>query len=389
MSKEYYTPFRLKYSDITGDNNSALMLAQLEYWNGVKKGGWVVKSVSDWWNELRITPKQVKRIKAELETLGYIETSLVQWNNSQTTAYLYKKQAVEEAVNNGFDAYTTQPKSTGALGIGAKSTDALGTGAHSQKVLVHTTKRDASITEITTENTTEMNFSEINSLLPQSDFLKKEMKERIERNNSAFTKPKKQKEETDELSAEIHKYVQKSCDYFIDWFKCKYATPPNIQTKDIVNLKKTFRSVMAKDKTLTPERCFKGVQYFIGNFDKFDNYTKKKFSINHIATNWDELVKAVKDYKPPVERKNFNEPVPFVAAIKEKIDYYNTMPLPVGLSDESFRELGEAIYREKIMDGEVDTKEIGISQFTEIIYKQVRTMNQQQIQNLLDTYGIV
>jgi hypothetical protein len=131
------------------------------------------------------------------------------------------------------------------------------------------------------------------------------------------------------------------------------------------------------------------VQYFIANFDKFDNYTKKKFSINHIATNWDELVKAVKDYKPPVERKNFNEPVAFVPAVKEKIEYYNTMPLPVGLTDDAFRELGEAIYREKIMDGEVDPKEIGISQFTEIIYKQVRAINQQQLQNLLDTYGIV
>jgi hypothetical protein len=357
---------------ITGGKGEAVALSQLIYKCGKGNWGTVRMSSTDWANELQLTRREFENLNDCITTLSLGTIEIVNIGYVKKLAYTLNKEAIIEALKDSNVTYSVRNK----LRIDTSEV------THIKDIKSNKTKEDNK--EPLTETS-----SVVSDGLIKSDFLKDEIAERTERNKAAAPKTKKVKEPTDELTAEIHKYVMQSSDFFIDWFKDKYATPPNIQTKDIVNLKKTFRSVMAKDQNLTPERCFKGVQYFIANFEKFDNYTKKKFSINHIATNWDELVKAVKDYKPPVERKNFNEPVAFVPAVKEKIEYYNTMPLPVGLTDDAFRELGEAIYREKIMDGEVDPKEIGISQFTEIIYKQVRAINQQQLQDLLDTYGIV
>jgi hypothetical protein len=384
MSKENYTPFRLKYSDITGDNNSALMLAQLEFWDGIKKGGWVVKSVSDWWNELRITPKQVKRIKAELETLGYIETSLVQWNNSQTTAYLFKKQAVEEAVNNGFDAYTTHPKSTGALGIGAKSTGALGTGAHSQKVLVHTTKRDASITEITTENTTENTCSEINSLLPKTDLVKKEMAERIERGEAAKTKPKKPKE-ISPLDKEIAVKIQEVGKRFIKWYEAHKKTPYLSKKQDFINLTATF-SQLCNKKGYTPDMVVKEIEKIVNGYDKLSNFSQNNFSLNLIATKYNVLLSEIESYKAPVTKQNYNEPV---APVHTKLpEFYNGYALPMGISTMQFEKLGELVYRDKIMEGLIDESFMSVYEFLEKYRGELKKITTEQLNQLMKDYEI-
>ncbi len=384
MSKEYYTPFRLKYSDITGDNNSALMLAQLEYWDEVKKGGWVVKSVSDWWNELRITPKQVKRIKAELESLGYIETTLVQWNNSQTTAYLFKKQAVQEAVNNGFDVYTTHTKSTRALGIGAKSTDALGTTAPIQKVQVHTTKRDASITEITTKNTTEITTSEINSLLPKTDLVKQEMAERIERGEAAKPKSKKQKE-LSPLDKEIAVKIKEVGDRFIKWYEAHKKIAYIPKRYEFSNLTSLFKQ-LCNNKGYSPDLVVKDIEKIVNGYSKLKEFSQNNFSLNLIATKYNVLLSEIDNYQPPVQKQNFNEPVAYVH--KRLPEFYNGYTLPLGITAMQFEKLARFVYREKVMEGEIDENIFTVSTFYDPFRNELHKLTEAQISQLLKDYEL-
>jgi len=310
MSKDYCTPFRVPYSDITGDNNSALFLAQLEYWQGIKGNDWVAKSVTDWWNELRLSKKQVARIKSELESLGYIETCLLFFKGSQTTGYCFKKDAVQKALSDGFNAYnkdTIVPKGHDAKRAPSpKGTMPKGNYAPSPKVTMHSTQREPSITENTTENTTDILSDEKISSVPdglfKSDKLKELAEQAIGKNEPAKPKSKKPKEPTDPLTAEIHKYVCEAHDYFKQWYEDKYQTSLVTWDKDFVNIKKTFRKLidgsanLEEKKRLTPERCFLGVKYIIENFDKLHISKQNKLSLNYIATNWNELIPSIKNF---------------------------------------------------------------------------------------------
>ena len=402
--KEFYTPYWMQYSDITGDNNSALMLAQLEYWQGIKKNGWVVKSATDWWNELRLTSKQVKRIKAELEALGYIETELVYWGNSNTTGYKFKKDAVQKALSDGFNAYKnkpTQPKGTDTLGTSTKGTstkgtDTLGTTLQVPKGLVYDTKRDHSITDITTENTTEItSFTETSSVVPKLmtfDFMQDALEAGIEKNSAAKPKSKKPKAETDPLTAEIHKYTLEAHDYFKAWYEDRYQTALITWDKDFVNIKRTFKKLITasanleESKRLTPERCFLGVKYIVQNFDKLHSSKQNNFSLNYIATNWNALISSIKNYQAPVERKNFNEPVPYVH--KKLPQYYDGYALPLGITSMQFEKLAELVMRERIMEGLID-ENLRLSGFCQMYRIELHKITEEQLTQLMKDYEII
>jgi hypothetical protein len=396
MEQNKVTPFRMEYSDITGDNNSALFLAQLEYWQGIKGNDWVVKSVTDWWNELRLTPKQVKRIKAELESFGYIETTLVYFKGSLTTGYCFKKDAVQKALSNGFNAYSTEPKGTSTKSTDTKGTSTLGTTPQEPKVLLHDNLRDYSITENTTENTTDTSSTEINSVPPdlfKSDKLKELAEQAISKNEQAKPKSKKQKEPTDELTAEIHKYVCESHDYLKKWHEAKYESPMLTYDKDFKNLKDTFRKLIEgsvnfeEAKRITAQKCFNGVKYFVDNFDKLDSFDQKKFSLNHIATNWKALKESIQKYKAPVTKPNTFEPPPVVSVKLPSI--YNGVPLPIGIEVGQFRELSKEVYRDKVMEGIINDANTSLTDFMQAYQYELRKLSPEQLKELLNDYGII
>jgi hypothetical protein len=390
MSKERVIPFKVDYYDITGNHLSALVLVQLEYWQPKAFNGWISKTEKEWKQELRVTYKMLQRIQDNLVQLGFIDVKQAMYKDRKTTHYRVNTATIKAAIE------ALNPNSVLTKGqLDERSTlpkvdITKGEPIDLPKVNSSIDERSVLYTESITESITENKETETSSVVPddlfKSDKLKELAEQAIGKNEQAKPKSKKQKEETDELTAEIHKYVMQSSDYFIDWFKDKYATPPNIQTKDIVNLKKTFRSVMAKDKTLTPERCFKGVQYFIANFDKFDNYTKKKFSINHIATNWDELVKAVKDYKAPVTKPNSSQPVPSVQ--RRLPQYYDGYTLPLGITAMQFEALAEIVMRESIMEGLID-EQIRLSAFCAKYRIELHKLTEQELTQLLKDYEII
>ncbi len=80
--------------EITKDLSSAAVLSRLRYWFGpskkngqcrasVRKDGkiWVARKDEEWWEECGVTPKQIRRIKVDLKTLGIVETAVFKFNN--------------------------------------------------------------------------------------------------------------------------------------------------------------------------------------------------------------------------------------------------------------------------------------------------------------------
>jgi hypothetical protein len=388
MEQNKVTPFRMEYSDITGDNNSALFLAQLEYWQGIKGNDWVVKSVTDWWNELRLTPKQVKRIKAELENFGYIETTLVYFKGSLTTGYCFKKDAVQKALSNGFNAYSTEPKGTSTKSTDTKGTSTLGTTPQEPKVLLHDNLRDYSITENTTENTTDTSSTEINSVpsdLFKSDKLKELAEQAIGKNEQA--KPKsKPKKELSELDKEIAVKIQEVGKRFIKWYEDYKKIAYVSKRYEFSNLNDLFKQ-LCNNNGYTPDKVVEDITKIVNGYPKLSTFNQNNFSLNLIATKYNVLLSEIDTYKPPVERKNFNEPV---ATVHTKLpEFYNGYALPMGISTMQFEKLGELVYRDKIMDGLIDESFMSVYEFLEKYRGELKKITAEQLNQLMKDYEIV
>ncbi len=88
--------FRVKktYVDMTGDLLSGILLGQIVYWHLPSKDGrsklrvqkegklWLAKGRADWYDEIRITPKQFDRAIKVLVEKGFIETRLFKFDGS-------------------------------------------------------------------------------------------------------------------------------------------------------------------------------------------------------------------------------------------------------------------------------------------------------------------
>jgi hypothetical protein len=76
------------YIDVAGDIECGLMLSQIVYWHLPSRKGegkltiyrdnhwWLAKKRYDWWEETRLTPKQVDRCLKMLRNLGFIYTKV-------------------------------------------------------------------------------------------------------------------------------------------------------------------------------------------------------------------------------------------------------------------------------------------------------------------------
>jgi hypothetical protein len=85
------------YIDICGDLIAGTLLSQILYWfrpslEGhtkirINKGGflWMAKCRDDWWDEIRITPKQYDRAIKVLQNMGFVETRLFRYDGHATT----------------------------------------------------------------------------------------------------------------------------------------------------------------------------------------------------------------------------------------------------------------------------------------------------------------
>lgn len=101
------------YVDIAGDLIAGALLGQILYWFGAGKDGksrarivkdgflWIAKTRADWWDEIRISPKQYDRAAKILKDKGFIEIKTFKFYGNPTTHI----RIVPEAINAAIDAW--------------------------------------------------------------------------------------------------------------------------------------------------------------------------------------------------------------------------------------------------------------------------------------------
>lgn len=108
------------YVDIAGDLVAGALLGQILYWFGPGKDGktrarivkdgryWIAKARADWWDEIRITPKQYDRAAKILKDKGLIEIKTFKFAGNPTTHI----SIVPEAINAALSAWKAEQVKT-------------------------------------------------------------------------------------------------------------------------------------------------------------------------------------------------------------------------------------------------------------------------------------
>jgi len=139
------------YVDMTGDLIAGIMLGQIMYWYGndengrprtrIKKKGreCIAKQRTDWYDEIRITPRQVDRSIAILRKKRLISTRNYRFNGLRTMHLFLNKKTFLNLMNKELAAFQENPVLT------------KGEDRSLRKVKTEVDKRGRPLTEITTE----------------------------------------------------------------------------------------------------------------------------------------------------------------------------------------------------------------------------------------------
>ena len=150
------------YIDICGDLIAGMVLSQIMYWftpdkNGKSKirifkedGSWLAKSRDDWYEELRISPKQSDRALKILYEKGLIEKKLYKFDGTPTQHI----RPIWNKVHQLIERWISDKAEEFRLADHAKtSISTKGKNPFSPKGEIDFDQRDKSLTEITTEIT--------------------------------------------------------------------------------------------------------------------------------------------------------------------------------------------------------------------------------------------
>lgn len=161
--------FRVKrtYVDLAGDLVSGILLGQIVFWFTPNEEGksklrvfkdglwWLAKGRGDWWDEIRISEKQFDRAIRILEEKGLVELRKYKFNGSPMIHIHLLIDKVFEGVNS---ILTDGEKPTGQGIENPISTD--GEIGSSPKGKIQFTEKGNSLTEITTETTSDIPVGE-------------------------------------------------------------------------------------------------------------------------------------------------------------------------------------------------------------------------------------
>ncbi|MBA7525432.1 hypothetical protein ES705_17583 [subsurface metagenome] len=149
--------FKKIYVDITGDLIAGLLLSQIIYWNLPNKEGktklrikrrnqlWLAKKKTDWWEEIRISPKQAARATRLLAKTGIVKVRIFKFKGAPTTHFLLRGKTLLRLINKEIKAKKEIPKVT------------KGNNGKLPKVTMESDQRGISITKTTTETTNNNN----------------------------------------------------------------------------------------------------------------------------------------------------------------------------------------------------------------------------------------
>lgn len=114
--------FALSYADMAGDLIAGLLLSQIVYWymepakDGlsklrVRKAGymWFAKQQNDWWDETRLTPKQIKRALGILKNKKLIVIEYHRFNGLRTTHLRINNDVFLKAYNDTLNNKPNNP----------------------------------------------------------------------------------------------------------------------------------------------------------------------------------------------------------------------------------------------------------------------------------------
>ena len=177
------------YIDIAGGLVEGTLLSQIMFWFSPTNDGkrktriykdgyaWIAKTRNDWWNEIRITPKQYDRAIGILVDMGLVETKLFKFNSVPTIHIrpVYENISIEidkwrESVKEDLKRQEKDLE----YPQGVNPILPKGENGNSPKVKMDIDERGKSITEITTENNTKItNNKSSTPLSPQGETLTK------------------------------------------------------------------------------------------------------------------------------------------------------------------------------------------------------------------------
>lgn len=100
------------YVDMTGDLVAGALLSQILYWFGADRNGrprariqrdghlWIAKARGDWWEEIRITPKQYDRAAKILKDKGFVELRTMKFAGNPTTHIRIISESLNKAIDD-------------------------------------------------------------------------------------------------------------------------------------------------------------------------------------------------------------------------------------------------------------------------------------------------
>lgn len=187
------------YVEFTGDITTAILLNQIVFLSDKSKrtDGFFYKTYDEWYEEICLTKRQVSYSVKKLKELGLVETKLKRANGAPTVHYKLD-----------YD----------------KLLDSIVTKCHypsEQNVTNHCDKMSQSLTEITTENTTEIKRTSRKQVYDEDGVhfrLANRLYQRIIENNSNAKKPNLQTWANDmRLMMERDERTEEQIIYLIDW----------------------------------------------------------------------------------------------------------------------------------------------------------------------------
>lgn len=112
--------FKRIYVDIVGDLIAGLLLSQIVFWNLPSKDGkknkltvykkdklWLAKQRSDWWDEIRITPRQYDRAIKKLKEKDLVEVWNTMYNGQRTPHIWLNIDRLTKLINVQIDKYSS------------------------------------------------------------------------------------------------------------------------------------------------------------------------------------------------------------------------------------------------------------------------------------------
>jgi hypothetical protein len=165
--------FKTAYADLAGDIHAGLLLSQVIYWYLPSKKGasklrvwkngynWIAKARYDWWDEVRLTPRQVDRAKKVLQDKGFIIVKQHLFNGMRTDHYRLVPEvllpALEEIINNPPVNPHRPRRRTGEQGFSEMRTpeSPIQQDRNSEIDNTQVTKSNTPLTETISETTTE------------------------------------------------------------------------------------------------------------------------------------------------------------------------------------------------------------------------------------------